>query len=71
MTAANLAAVQADEFCCCLSEQRFAVSHEAFLGTAAASDGGSCGGSCPAVAVPRPQRTAALLKDVGFCSPSQ
>lgn len=67
MTAVNLAAVQADEWCCCLFEQRFAVSHVAFLGTAASS----CGGSCPPIAVPRPHRTASLLKDVGFCSLSQ
>lgn len=46
----NLAAVQTDEFCR-LFRQWFAVSHLAFLGTAALSSTGSCDRSSPAVAL--------------------
>lgn len=67
--AMNLAAVQADEFCC-LFKQWFAVSHLAFLGIVALSNRGSWDRSCPTVALPsmKPQRTASFLKDEG-CGP--
>lgn len=51
-TAMNVAAVQTDEFCCCLFKQWFAVLHLAFLGIAALSNRGPHDRSCPAVALP-------------------